>query len=1083
MKQSSLFINSHRCQIRGLSSFALLNHHHMINHSVWFLCTSPFPSIISSREFSSTLSPNVEERDKRFSHTILLPKTPFKTKISVEEEINLQKICTEYAYQSQKEQRLNQPNIKTFTLHDGPPYANGNLHAGHALNKILKDVTNRYKIQTGHLVQFIPGWDCHGLPIEIKVLQELKKKKKMEVSGNSDPSIRKLAKDFAEQAIQSQMKDFKRWGIMGDWDNPYKTMNPKFEAQQLRIFLDMLKKKYIYRGKKPVFWSPSSGTALAESELEYPDVHISKSCYILFPIENNTGAEVEKYGELFAVVWTTTPWTLMSNEAISYNNDIEYSIIYDQDKHRRLIIASDLLKTVCEKTGIKNYVLLEAKKGQDLFVNNGSSVSPIHTTTTTNATTSATTTIPFSTRISSYQNPLTLKLKKTLLPFLHGSHVTTEVGTGLVHTAPNHGMEDFHVVRENNIPIGPCFVDEQGRYNSETPLEELRGLPVLEQGNLRVIQIFEEELSKYLLFREDYSHRYPYDWRTKKPILIRMTEQWFAELKDLKHRAKEFIDETIEMIPNTGRNRLKAFIESRDEWCISRQRTWGVPIPVFYRRRNSSPEEEYLATSESIGYVIDLIEQHGTDYWFEKSEDELLAPPYRNQGWKKGTDTLDVWFDSGTTWFSVMKASGIPLPVDVYLEGSDQHRGWFQSSLLTSLAYQGVPPYKKIVTHGFITDENGKKMSKSLGNVIEPENLVSKYGVDVLRFWVCFSDFTVDVSIGQSVFEKLSTNLKKIRNTAKFMLGVLADYSPPPPPPPPLTLPPQKITIQPNGPHDGETQQQHCYSNLSEADLYIIARVKQFCDQVTESYEQFSYYKVTQHIMTFTYELSSFYLDLIKDRLYCSSEEVRRPCQRVVQYILDCYTKAISPILCHTAEDIYQCMTYKKHKSLCEEGWFISPEEFFSEISLPNVEQTVEKWNLIIELRQEIYKVIERARMDKAFRTSNEVMVHIERVDCEKLKEAITPLLKPCSTNDPVSTQLDEIMMVSQVNWLNEATCECLYSHSYNTSIDGSQVILSISKASHHKCPRCWRYTSTVENETCQRCENVLNTSLKAPIM
>ncbi|KAG2381368.1 hypothetical protein C9374_006357 [Naegleria lovaniensis] len=1000
MKQSSVFRNS-RC----FYAQALSYHHH--KNSVVLLLNFGTPSIISSRDFSTTLSPNVEERDKRFSHTILLPKTPFKTKISVEEEINLQKTCTEYAYRTQKEQRLNQPNIKTFTLHDGPPYANGNLHAGHALNKILKDVTNRYKIQTGHLVQFIPGWDCHGLPIEIKVLQEIKKKKKMEVSGNSDPSIRKLAKDFAEQAIHSQMKDFKRWGIMGDWDNPYKTMNPMFEAQQLRIFLDMLKKKYIFRGKKPVFWSPSSGTALAESELEYPDVHISKSCYILFPIVHS-GVETslnEKYGELFAV-----------------------------DNSRRLIIASDLLKTVCEKASIKNYLVLEAKKGKDLFMNNHHGDDD-------------------KTKLSSYQNPLTLKLtdNKRLLPFLNGSHVTTEVGTGLVHTAPNHGMEDFHVVKENNIPIGPCFVDEQGRYNSQTPLEELRGLPVLDQGNIKVIQIFEEELSKYLLFREDYSHRYPYDWRTKKPIIIRMTEQWFAELKNLKCLAKEFVDEKIEMIPSTGRNRLKAFIESRDEWCISRQRTWGVPIPVFYKKDNPS---EYLATSESIEYVIDLIEKHGTDYWFEQNEDELLAPPYRNQGWQKGLDTLDVWFDSGTTWFGVMKAAGIPLPVDVYLEGSDQHRGWFQSSLLTSLAYQGIPPYKKIVTHGFITDENGKKMSKSLGNVIEPESIVSKYGIDVLRLWVCFSDFTVDVTIGKSVFEKLSTNLKKIRNTAKFMLGVLEDYVPPP---------------QENG--------QQCYSNLIEADLYIIARVKQFCEQVTECYENFSYYKVTQHIMTFTYELSSFYLDLVKDRLYCSSEEVRRPCQRVIQYILDCYTKAISPILCHTAEDIYQCMTYKKHNSLCEEGWFVSPEQFFSDISLPNSEHLLEKWNLIIELRQEIYKVIEKARMDKVFRTSNEVMVNIERVDCEKLKEAIAPLLTPCAVNDPIATQLDEIMMVSQVNWLNGSTSDStLYSHSYNTSIDGTQVVLSISKANYHKCPRCWRHTSPVENEPCQRCHNVLST-------
>ncbi|EFC45761.1 predicted protein [Naegleria gruberi] len=986
--------------------------------------TSSSSSAVAAN-FSTSQNLLVDERDKRFSHTILLPKSNFKTKASLEEELTIQQISRDYAYTKLKEDRL-KSGAKRFTLHDGPPYANGTLHTGHFLNKVLKDITNRFKLLTGHLVEFIPGWDCHGLPIESKVFQEIKKKKKgtegITISGTKDPIIRKLAKDFAEQAIQSQLNDFKRWGVMGEWDNPYKTMNPTFEAQQLRIFLDMLNKKYIFRGKKPVYWSPSSGTALAESELEYPDVHISKSCYVLFPITTSNTEMSQKYGELFATVWTTTPWTLIANEAISYNQDIEYSIIYDSEKHRRLIIASELMKSVCEKTGIKNFTVLQAMKGKDLFVNND---------------------ILMGDKVSSYVNPLTSSVTDKKLPFLNGSHVTTEVGTGLVHTAPNHGIEDFQVVKDNSLPIGPCFVDEYGKYNSQTPLPHLIGLPVLSVGNEKVVEMLQGDLSQYLLLKEDYSHRYPYDWRTKQPILIRMTEQWFAELKDLKNVAKEYVDEKIEMIPSSGRNRLKSFVESRDEWCISRQRTWGVPIPVFYKENNPS---EYLATSESIEHVISLVEKHGTDCWFEMSEDQLLSPQYRNQGWKKGTDTLDVWFDSGTTWFGVVKASGIPLPADVYLEGSDQHRGWFQSSLLTSLAYQGVPPYKKIVTHGFVTDEAGKKMSKSIGNTIEPESIISKQGVDVLRLWVSHSDFSVDVSIGKNVIEKVSTNLKKIRNTAKFMLGVLENYDP--------NLPVSK-------------------EQLVEVDYYIINRVKQFCDQITESYENFNYYKVNQLLMTFTYELSSFYLDIVKDRLYCGEEEARKPSQKVIHYILDCYTKALSPIICHTAEDIYQSMEFKKNKSIFEEGWFIKPEDFFQGIELPQEEKTTEMFNQVIELRQEIFKLIEKARMDKVFRTSNEVKVTIESVESEKLIQAIQPLLSQ-STKQNKNTQLEDIMMVSSVEWLKGINPNPLYTLQYETSLDSKKVSLSISKADLHKCPRCWRFASVVENEPCGRCAHVL---------
>jgi isoleucyl-tRNA synthetase len=1010
--------------------------------------------------------PSVDSEDdvnKKYSKTLILPSTSFSMRSNaLENEPKLQQICSRYVYQWQKE---NLNDEKKFVLHDGPPYANGSLHMGHALNKILKDFINRYKLLRGYKINFIPGWDCHGLPIEMKAINQ---------SNNEQISptiIRKLSREFAEKTIQKQKRDFERWGIMGDWDNYYTTMHPEFEARQLEVFLSMYLKGCIYRGVRPVYWSPSSRTALAEAELEYPEAHTSKSIYVLFPIDTSKATSnrlshlTSLEGGLYVAVWTTTPWTLMANEAVCYSKNVQYSVMKAVNKKsgvvKHLLVADALLDAFLKKTESKyEYTKVSSIVGDEL---------------------------------EGYycEHPF---VDSKLVPLLHGPHVTTDMGTGFVHTAPGHGMEDFLIGKQYNLPV-TSPVDDSGCYTSDVIIKQLAGRNVFTDGNDGVIKLLQEHPDERLILLENYVHKYPYDWRTKKPVLIRTTKQWFADLTNLKDLAVKALD-SVDMVPEVGRVRLTSFVKSRTEWCISRQRVWGVPIPVFYNKHNS---DEYLATEESIRHVINLFKEHGSDCWWNFSTENLLAPKYRNSGveYIRGTDTLDVWFDSGTTWYGVIERHKEKLPVDLYLEGSDQHRGWFQSSLLTSIAHNNQAPYKAVITHGFVLDEESRKMSKSLGNIVEPSLIVEgkksseeiqaepkqqqkedsidinsvtdekekkkkllkklqkqkaaekkskdqvqsvAYGADVLRLWASMYDFTSDVSIGESVIGTVFETLKKIRNTERFLLGNLSDFT---------------------------TDQRLEYNELQSVDKYMLLKLYEFLNHTEHEYERFAFHKVHQLIVSFAFSISAFYLDISKDRLYLEDRlsKARKSCQTVISYIFENYTKAIAPILCHTAEDAFQHSPFVSNdkKSIFTTGWFTMDEAWDNE-------QIRNDWELIIKLRQEIYKLTEQARSDKLFSTT--LGSHIElHIECDAVKKALSSVSEE---------ELEEAFIVSKIEY-NDQLPKLLdenlskYSATFSTPA-GGKVYIQVSQAKKHKCPRCWRYVSASPLALCSRCASVLST-------
>ncbi|PTU03737.1 isoleucine--tRNA ligase, partial [Pseudomonas sp. HMWF031] len=644
----------------------------------------------------------------------------------------------------------------TFTLHDGPPYANGALHMGHALNKVLKDVINKYQVLQGRRVRYVPGWDCHGLPIELKVLQSMDQEQRQALTPIK---LRKKAAAYARKQVDGQMKGFQRWGIWADWDQPYLTLQKEYEAAQIKVFGEMVLKGHIYRGLKPVHWSPSSRTALAEAELEYPDGHTSPSVYVAFPAVEvpvplretlqshgvELPADAAALGQALQVaIWTTTPWTLPANLAVSVNERLDYALV-DDGNGRLLVVAAELIESL-SKT-------LERPLQQRATVKGALLAGLV------------------------YRHPL---LDRTSPVVIGGDYITTESGTGLVHTAPGHGVDDFHTGQKHGLPV-LCPVDEAGTLTAEAG--PFAGLNVLKDANPGIIEALEQ--AGALLKQEAYSHRYPYDWRTKKPTIFRATEQWFASVEGFRQDALDAIDQ-VQWTPASGRNRIEAMVKERGDWCISRQRTWGVPIPVFYHRSNG----EVLLNADTLSHIETLIAAHGGDVWWEKDEADLLPPAYADQAdqWRKGTDTMDVWFDSGSSWAAVSsQRESLSYPADLYLEGSDQHRGWFQSSLLTSVAVNGHAPYKRVLTHGFALDEKGRKMSKSLGNVVDPMVIIEggknqkqepAYGADVLRLWVSSVDYSTDVPIGAGILRQLADVYRKVRNTSRYLLGNLHDFNP-----------------------------------------------------------------------------------------------------------------------------------------------------------------------------------------------------------------------------------------------------------------------------------------------------------------
>lgn len=913
-----------------------------------------------------------------------------------------------------------------FILHDGPPYANGDLHMGHALNKILKDIVNKYQMLQGRKVRYVPGWDCHGLPIELKVLQKMKSKERRELTPLK---LRQRAKGFALETVQKQSEGFQRYGVWGDWDHPYLTLTPEYEAAQMGVFGKMVENGHIYRGLRSVHWSPSSRTALAEAELEYPEDHVSPSIYLSFPMVAASDAAKETLApyidNLGVAIWTTTPWTIPANVAVSVNPALTYAVVESAsgEPSKYLIVAKDLAEKLSETFGTGLTVVAELK---------GDALAG-----------------------STYRHPLAGKedaFDRVSPIVIGGDYVTTESGTGLVHTAPGHGQEDFLVGKREDLPI-LCPVDERGNFTDEAGSFE--GLNVLKTANDALIEALTEE--KVLLKHEPYNHKYPYDWRTKKPVIYRATEQWFASVKGFVGEALEAIDQ-VKWIPASGQNRITSMVSERSDWCISRQRSWGVPIPVFYDEATGEP----LMTQETIAHVQGIVAEKGADAWWELSVEELLPEAYQNDGktYVKGTDTMDVWFDSGSSWASVVRQrEGLDYPAEVYLEGSDQHRGWFQSSLLTSVATNGCAPYRQVLTHGYVLDENGRKMSKSLGNGVDPRVIIEggnnkkkepPYGADVLRLWVSSVDYSGDMRLGMRNVKQMSDVYRKIRNTARFLLGNLYDFDP------------AKDAVP--------------YAQLPELDKYMLHRMTEIFADVKGAFESYQFFQFFQTVQNFcVVDLSNFYLDIAKDRLYISSADAarRRSCQTVLAIAIENLAKAIAPVLSHMAEDIWQALPYETGaESVFESGW-VTVEESWKNAELAT------QWEQLRVIRDEANTVLEQARADKSIGSSLQAKLKLYVAD--EALQAQLAAMNPADSMAAESNQVDELrylFLVSQVE-LAESAGE-LEGVKYSSVAEGRSI--AVVDADGEKCDRCWNYSTHVgesaEHPTiCERCVAALSSN------
>ncbi|MBW0173858.1 MAG: isoleucine--tRNA ligase [Vulcanococcus sp.] len=932
-------------------------------------------------------------------------------------------------------ERLSQQNPgESFTLHDGPPYANGALHVGHALNKILKDIINKTALLQGKKARFIPGWDCHGLPIELKVLQGLKSSERAELTP---VSLRQKAHAYALEQVEGQKAGFRRWGIWADWDQPYLTLQKSYEAAQIGVFGAMVLAGHIYRGLKPVHWSPSSRTALAEAELEYPDGHTSPSVFVAFPAVqlpeglatqlSAAGLKPEAAiaeGGLAVAIWTTTPWTLPANLAVSVNERLDYAICAVSPRGENtapaashLVVAAELRESLDASVGLELQPLLSVK-GADL-------------------------------EGIVYRHPL---LERTSAVVIGGDYITTEAGTGLVHTAPGHGVDDFNTGKKYGLPV-LCPVDEAGNLTAEAG--PFAGTNVLKDANPTIIEALEG--TGLLLKQERYEHRYPYDWRTKKPTIFRATEQWFASVEGFRAAALEAIAQ-VEWLPASGRNRIEAMVSERGDWCISRQRTWGVPIPVFYHRETG----EVLLNQATLDHIQALIAEHGADVWWERDEAGLLPADYAAEAaqWRKGTDTMDVWFDSGSSWAGVLggiaggesRAPELHYPADLYLEGSDQHRGWFQSSLLTSVAVNGHAPYKRVLTHGFTLDEKGRKMSKSLGNVVDPAVLVEggknekqepAYGADVLRLWVSSVDYSADVPLGPGIVKQLADVYRKVRNTARYLLGNLHDFDP--------------------------ARDAVPYAELPLLDQWMLQRTAALIDSVSGDFERFEFYRFFQALQNFcVVDLSNVYLDIAKDRLYVSGAQEfrRRSCQTVLALVVERLAGLIAPVLCHMAEDIWQNLPYSvSERSVFERGWPTAPTEWRQ----PELETPMAQ---ILELRALVNRQLESCRSGGQLGASLEAQVQLELGDGAEATRAALSWLE--STTHPNVDNLADWLLVSALQQGGSAPADVL------AEASEAGITVRIAKAAGEKCERCWHYETDIGQHSahpslCGRCVAVLD--------
>ena len=971
-----------------------------------------------------TASPAPVSYPLSYKETLNLLQTPFAMRANA--KVREPEIQAFWAQQRLYE-RLSQQNPgEAFTLHDGPPYANGALHVGHALNKILKDIINKTALLQGKRARFVPGWDCHGLPIELKVLQGLSSSERAELTP---VTLRQKAHAYALEQVEGQKSGFRRWGIWADWETPYLTLHKSYEAAQIGVFGAMVLAGHIYRGLKPVHWSPSSRTALAEAELEYPDGHTSPSVFAAFPVVALPGAlaaQLEtaglaaavatRAGGLAVAIWTTTPWTLPANLAVSVNGRLDYAICAvaargdaPSPAASHLVVAAELIESLQTSLGLELTPLLSVK---------GSELEGI-----------------------TYRHPL---LERTSPVVIGGDYITTEAGTGLVHTAPGHGVDDFNTGKKYGLPV-LCPVDEAGNLTAEAG--PFAGTNVLKDANPAILSAL--EATGLLLKQERYEHRYPYDWRTKKPTIFRATEQWFASVEGFRAAALGAIAE-VEWLPASGRNRIEAMVSERGDWCISRQRTWGVPIPVFYHRETG----EVLLNEATLGHIQDLIAEHGADVWWQRDEAGLLPEAYAAEAsqWRKGSDTMDVWFDSGSSWAGVLQERGLHYPADLYLEGSDQHRGWFQSSLLTSVAVNGHAPYKRVLTHGFTLDEKGRKMSKSLGNVVDPAVLVEggknekqepAYGADVLRLWVSSVDYSADVPLGPGIVKQLADVYRKVRNTARYLLGNLHDFVP--------------------------ERDAMAYDQLPLLDQWMLQRTAALIDSVTGDFERYEFYRFFQALQNFcVVDLSNVYLDIAKDRLYVSGADEfrRRSCQTVLSLVLERLAGLIAPVLCHMAEDIWQNLPYPvAETSVFERGWPTAPDGWRQ----AQLEAPMER---ILELRSLVNRQLESCRSSGQLGASLEAQVQLElEAGSTSTAEALGWL---AGSSHPSVDNLADWLLVSGLEEGGKAPAELLAEASENG------ITVRIAKAEGQKCERCWHYETDIGQHSahpslCGRCVAVLS--------
>ncbi len=964
-----------------------------------------------------------------YKDTLNLLQTPFNMRANARRrEPELQAFWAEQRLY----ERLSRENPgEPFTLHDGPPYANGALHVGHALNKILKDIINKTALLQGRRAVFVPGWDCHGLPIELKVLQGLSSSERQALTP---VSLRQKAHSYALEQVALQKAGFQRWGIWGDWETPYLTLNRTYEAAQIGVFGAMVLAGHIYRGLKPVHWSPSSRTALAEAELEYPDGHVSPSVYVAFPVESLPRDLSTKLGEgatnLSVAIWTTTPWTLPANLAVAVNERLDYSICRVEGEQnadvRHLVVAHALVEQLESILNISLPELVRLK---------GAELEGLR-----------------------YRLPL---LERSGQVVLGGDTITTETGTGLVHTAPGHGEDDFNTGRRYGLPV-VCAVDEAGTLTAEAG--PFAGLNVLKDANPAIISALRE--AGVLLREQPYEHRYPYDWRTKKPTIFRATEQWFASVEGFRSAAMEAIA-AVEWLPASGRNRIEAMVSERGDWCISRQRIWGVPIPVFYHRETG----EVLLNQSTLGHIQALIREHGSGVWWDREEKDLLPPDHAGDAhlWRKGTDTMDVWFDSGSSWAGVLGGlqNGTPMapqltyPADLYLEGSDQHRGWFQSSLLTSVAVNGRAPYRRVLTHGFTLDEKGRKMSKSLGNVVDPTVLVEggknekqdpAYGADVLRLWVSSVDYSADVPLGPGIVKQLADVYRKVRNTARYLLGNLHDFDP-------------AVDAIP-------------LPQLPLLDRWMLARAAELIDGVTADFERFEFYRFFQALQNFcVVDLSNVYLDIAKDRLYVSRADAfrRRSCQTVLSLVVERLAGLLAPVLCHMAEDIWQHLPYRVEEgSVFERGWPAVPDGWRTTDLLDYTpEDHASIRELLLVLRPLVNRQLEQCRKQETIGASLESQVQIVLAEADPSHPIAIALQVLASSPHPQVDNLADWLLVSSLQVGGPVADGVL------TETTEAGLTIRIAPARGHKCERCWHFAMDIGHHAshptlCGRCVEVL---------